>query len=68
MDNCIFESDELTAKDVLEMFLNCSDEKVLHLFLYFVLFMERFCRYNPVFMEEMKQRMIQRRNVILGYQ
>lgn len=66
-DNCVFECDSLTAEDVLEMFLNCSDEKVLELYHYFMRFIEFYCRFNPHTMDVVRAKMNESRTRILGY-
>ena len=64
----MFESDSLTAKQVLEMFLNCSDEKVLELYHNFMQFMEEFCRFNDDTIDVVRNEMNERRTRILGYE
>ena len=64
----MFECEKLTACEVLNMYLQCSDEKVLHIYHYFMRFMEFFCRYNSDTLAETQSKMNERRSKILGYE
>ena len=62
------QSDEVTAEELLVLFMKCSNEKVLDLYHQFERFLEYFSRYDPLIMESCRRRLNQRRSEILGYE
>jgi hypothetical protein len=51
MEDCFFECDELTALDLLELFINSDIQNFLHLYPYFKEFMRINSRYNHMVMD-----------------
>ena len=67
MDSCIVKTEELSAQYALEQFLKCSDRKFLALFHDFARFIEFYCEYDELFMDEAKIALNKRKFDILGY-
>ena len=68
LDGCIFECEEFPAKTALKMFLQCSDEKIMDNYLYFIRFMEVYCRFDEDMIDETKEKLNARKSQILGYE